>query len=217
MLHNFKKSSNQLTLALNSNDNSYGFGYRENNNDESDHFFIKKFDNDLCNNLVVDFDKFISKENLKRVNRIKVSLGPANFNASRLIVVLARTISQQINCPLEGVSSFQLMAKRIALKNSLFPNIKSFWIYKKLKRKGFIAGKYQVYLPHQNAGDIVTRENVIPKLFENLENSQPNFEANYEDKQDLKELLNLSNKNLKIANLNSWEKVFPIYPISPFN
>ena len=128
MLHNFKKSSNQLTLAINSNDNSYGFGYRENNNDESDHFFIKKFDNDLCNNLVVDFDKFISKENLKRVNRIKVSLGPANFNASRLIVVLARTISQQINCPLEGVSSFQLMAKRFALKNSLFPNIKSLFL-----------------------------------------------------------------------------------------
>ena len=66
----------------------------ESNDLESDKFY-KKFDNDLCNNLIVDFNKFISNENLQKVNKISVSIGPANFNASRLIVVLAKTISQQ--------------------------------------------------------------------------------------------------------------------------
>ena len=93
--------SNQLTLAIHSTDNTFGFAYRKKSNLETDNLFIKKFDKDLCNNLIVDFNKFIPKENLERVNKISVSIGPANFNASRLIVVLARTISQQIKCPIE--------------------------------------------------------------------------------------------------------------------
>ena len=103
MTHNFQPRQNYLSLVIHSTDNSFGFGYRKNNYIESDELFIKKFDNDLCNNLIHDFKKFISKENLRKVNKISVSIGPGNFNASRLIVVLARTISQQINCPLEGL------------------------------------------------------------------------------------------------------------------
>jgi len=43
------------------------------------------------------------------------------------------------------------------------------------------------------------------------------FEATYDDKKDLKELLDLSNKNLLNLNINSWRKVLPLYPISPIN
>ena len=141
MTKKLKERESYLTLVIHSTDNSFCFGYRKNNNPESDELFIKKFDNDLCNNLINDLHKFISKENLQKINKLSVSIGPANFNASRLIVVLARTISQQINCPLDSFSSFEIMAKRIASKNNIFINKKSFWIYKKLKRKGFIAGK----------------------------------------------------------------------------
>jgi len=179
--------------------------------------FIKKFDNDLCNNLIDDFKKFISKENLKKINKLSVSTGPANFNASRLIVVLARTISQQINCPLDSFSSFEIMAKRIASTNNIFTNKKSFWIYKKLKRKGFIAGKYEICHDEKTPSDLVIRETVLPKDVKGLESKELFFEAIYDDKEDLKELLNLSNKNLLNSNLDSWEKVLPLYPISPIN
>ena len=144
MTNKLKQRESYPILVIHSTDTSFGFGYRKTNNLESDEFFIKKFDNDLCNNLINDLDKFISKENLQQINKLSVSIGPANFNASRLIVVLARTISQQINCPLDSFSSFEIMAKRIASKNNIFINKKSFWIYKKLKRKGFIAGKYEI-------------------------------------------------------------------------
>jgi len=103
MTNKLKQRENYPTLVIHSTDNSFCFGYRKNNNFESDKFFIKKFDNDLCNNLIEDLNKFISKENLKKINKLSVSIGPANFNASRLIVVLARTISQQINCPLDSL------------------------------------------------------------------------------------------------------------------
>ena len=217
MPHNLKDVSEKLTLAIHSTDKSFGFACRTNNDEQLDTFFIKKFDNDLCNNLIVDFNKFISKKNLKNINKISVSTGPANFNASRLIVVFARTISQQINCPLDSFSSFELMAKRIALKNNVFKNKNSFWINKKLKRKGFIAGKYEVFLSEEKEGNLSIRETVVPKIMQELEKKEPNFQANYNDKEDLKELLNLTNKNLEISNSNSWEKVLPLYPISPIN
>jgi len=217
MTDKLKQRQSYPTLVIHSTDNSFGFGYRKNNNFESDQLFIKKFDNDLCNNLINDLNKFISKENLQKIKKLSVSIGPANFNASRLVVVLARTISQQINCPLDSFSAFEIMAKRIASKNNIFKNKKSFWIYKKLKRKGLIAGKYEIYHKEKDSSDLVIRETVLPKVVKELESKEVTFEANYDDKEDLKELLNLANKNLLNSNLDSWRKVLPLYPISPIN
>ena len=217
MTNKIKQRENHSILVINSTDNSFGFGYRKNNDSKSDELFIKKFDNDLCNNLINDLNKFISKENLQKINKLSVSIGPTNFNASRLIVVLARTISQQINCPLDSFSSFEIMAKRIALKNNIFINKKSFWIYKKLKRKGVIAGKYEICHNEKNPSDLVIRETTLPKVVKELDSKELFFEAIYDDKEDLKELLDISNKNLFNSNLDSWEKVLPLYPISPIH
>jgi len=217
MKHKLKHRENYPALVIHSTDDSFGFGYRKNNNPEFDELFIRKFDNDLCNNLINDFKNFISKENLQKVNKISVSIGPANFNASRLIVVLARTISQQINCPLSSFSSFAIMAKRIALKNHIFTNKQSYWIYKKLKRKGFIAGKYEICHNIQKNGNLVIQETVIPKVIKELDCRELFFEAIYEDKEDITELLDLSDKSLSNENKNSWQKVLPLYPISPIN
>ena len=217
MTFNIKQMLNYPVLVIHSTDNSFCFGYRKSNDIESESLFVKQFDHDLCNNLIVELNKFISKENLKKVKKISVSIGPANFNASRLIVVLARTISQQINCPLDSFSSFEIMAKRIASKNNIFTNKQSFWIYKKLKRKGFIAGKYEISRIKEKNEDLIIRETVLPKVINELENNELFFEASYKDEEDLKELLNLSNKNLLTANLNSWQKVLPLYPFSPIN
>ena len=217
MTNKLKQRENYSTLGIHSTENSFGFGYRKSNNIESDELFVKQFNNDLSNNLIVEFNKFISIENLKKVNKISVSIGPANFNASRLIVALARTISQQINCPLDSFSSFELMAKRIASKNNIFTNKQSFWIYKKLKRKGFIAGKYEIFHKDKTPSDLFIRETVLPKVVKELESKELFFEASYDEKADLKELLDLANKNLLNSNIDSWKRVLPLYPISPIN
>ena len=205
------------TLVIHSTDNFFGFGYRKNNSNNPDRLFIKQFDNDLCNNLIVELNKFISKENLQKVNKISVSIGPANFNASRLIVVLARTVSQQINSPLDSFSSFLIMAKRIASKNNILRNKQSFWIYKKLKRKGFIAGKYEICDNKEKNEDLVIRETILPKVIQELHSKELFFEAEYDEYEDLKELLDISNKNCSCTNVKSWQKVLPLYPISPIN
>ena len=109
------------------------------------------------------------------------------------------------------------MAKRIASKNNIFTNKQSFWIYKKLKRKGFIAGKYEICHNEFSPSNLVIRETVLPKVVKELESKELFFEAIYDDKEDLKELLNLSNNNLLNSNSDSWKKVLPLYPISPIN
>ena len=216
MLH-YSKNHNKLTLAIHSTDNSFGFAYRENSLDLSDNFFTKKFEQDLCNNLIVDFSNFIKKENLKRIDKISVSIGPANFNASRQIIVLARTLAQQINCSLDSFSSFELMAKRIAVKNNIYSNKNSFWIFKKLKRRGYIAGKYEICISEKQKKIITIKETIIPRIFEELKDINSYYQAEYSDIEDLKELLNLSNKNSQHSSSNTWEKVLPLYPISPIN
>ncbi len=217
MSYDFKKNSDQLTLAIHSTDNSFGFAYRENKNKLTDNFFVKKFEKDLCNNLIVDFTKFIKKKNFQKINKISVSIGPANFNASRQIVVLARTLSQQINCSLDSFSSFELMAKRIAIKNSIYSHKKKFWIFKKLKRRGYIAGQYEIFISEKTKKIINIKEKLIPKIFEELKDKECSFQAEYNEMEELKELLNLSDINSQNHNFNSWIKVLPLYPISPIN
>ena len=210
-------NNNKLSLAIHSTDNTFGFAYRVNNDNLSDNFFTKKFDKDLCNNLIVDFTNFITKENLKKIEKISVSIGPANFNASRQIIVLARTLAQQISCSLNSFSSFELMAKRIAIKNNIYSNTNSFWIFKKLKNKGYIAGKYEICISENSKKNITIKEKIIPRIFEELINIDSSYQAEYSDIEDLKELLNLSNKNSQNSNANTWNKVLPLYPISPIN
>jgi len=57
----------------------------------------------------------------------------------------------------------------------------------------------------------------LPKVVKELESKEIFFEAIYDDKEDLKELLNLSNTSLLNLNVDSWKKVLPLYPISPIN
>ncbi len=217
MQKSLKDKINQLTLAIHSTNDSFSFALRYGFEDVSDKFFIKKFDKDLCNNLIVDFAEFTKNEDLKKIEKISVSLGPANFNASRLIVVLARTLSQQINCQLDSFSSFEVMAKRIALKNNLSENKDSFWIFKKLKTRGYIAGKYEINSSDNIDENFSVNETITPKLFDKLQKKDHSFQAEYDDIEDLKELLNLSNKILKSSKSNSWETVVPLYPLSPVN
>ena len=109
------------------------------------------------------------------------------------------------------------MAKRIASKNNIFTNKQSFWIYKKLKRKGFIAGKYEICHKDKNPSDLFIQETVLPKVIKEMESKELYFEAIYDDKEDLKELLDLSNKNLLNSNIDSWKKFCLSTLLSPIN
>ena len=73
-----------------------------------------------------------------------VATGPGGFTSTRMSLVLARTLAQQIGCPIDGICSFTLMAPRLVQKLDVEDREKAFWITQDLPRKGKIGGKYQI-------------------------------------------------------------------------
>ena len=205
---------NNFILALHSTYDNFGFAYKEINEvQDKPKIFTRKFEKNLTNNIIYDLREFLPTRSFNEIERISISLGPANFNASRLIVVLARTISQQINCSLDSYSSFKLMAKRIAIKNKHFRNNESFWVTKKLKNRGYLCGKYQISWQNK----VTIKELIKPDLFLQFPEGCIHFEVDENIKDDLQELIFYSIENHKDSVTNKWEDVLPIYPFSPTN
>ncbi len=218
MLQTQNIDNNKFILAIHSTNDLFGFGYKDlNNNTTKNNFSIKKLDKDLSKNLISTLAEFLNKKQFESIARISISIGPANFNASRQIVVCARAISQQLNCSLDKYSSFKIMAKRIAIKNAFLDNNQYFWIIKRLKNRGYIAGKYRINILNNANSDIYIEEIISPKLYKQFLKKEAYFEAEYDIKDELKQLLELSTRNHKKLIQNHWANVLPIYPIEPVN
>ena len=220
MFQRNKTSTSKSILALHCTDKSFGFGLRElHKNNFQNKFFIKDFDKDLSNNLIEDLSFFINKNSsFELIERIVITIGPSNFNASRLIVTCSKSLSQQIKCSLDSYSNFEIIAKRLIAKNYNLhlKNNNTFWIINKLKKRGYIAGKYNIEKNIQTE-ELIVKELVRPKLYKNLEEDSIHYEVSFNIKEELEELLNLSYLNHQKSISNSWKDVFPIYPISPVN
>ena len=218
MLQTQNIDNNKFILAIHSTNDLFGFGYKDlNNNSIKDNFYIKKLDKDLSKNLISTLAEFLNTKKFESIERISISVGPANFNASRQIVVCARAISQQLNCSLDKYSSFKIMAKRIAIKNKILDNNKYFWIIKRLKNRGYIAGKYRINILNNVTADLYIEEVISPKLYKHFAKKEAYFEAEYEIEDELKQLLELSTRNHQKLIQNHWANVLPIYPIEPVN
>jgi len=210
--------NNKFVLAIHSTNDFFGFGYKYLKNPTiKDNFSIKKLDEDISKNLIITLYDFLKKKRFDSIARISVSIGPANFNASRQIVVCARAISQQLNCSLDKYSSFKIMARRIAIKNKILDYNKYFWIIKKLKTRGYIAGKYRINNLNKENKNFHIEEVISPKLYRKFIKKEACFEAEYDIKDDLKQLLELSSRNHENLIQNHWTNVLPIYPIEAVN
>ena len=208
----------KFILAIHSTNDFFGFGYKDlKNYNIKDNFYIKKLDKDLSKNLIITLADFLNKKQFNSIARISISIGPANFNASRQIIVCARAISQQLNCSLDKYSSFKIMAKRIAIKNKISNNNQNFWIIKRLKNRGYIAGKYRINNFNNVNSNLHIEEIISPKLYKRLIKSELYFEAEYDIEDELKQLLELSANNHINLIHNHWKNVLPIYPIEPVN
>ena len=212
------KNINKFILAIHSTNDFFGFGYKDlKNNTIRDNFFIQKLNKDLSKNLISTLAEFLKNRQFESIARISISIGPANFNASRQIVVCARAMSQQLNCSLDKYSSFKIMAKRIAIKNEILEDNQNFWITKRLKTRGFIAGKYRINNLNKLNSNLHIEEVICPKLYKTFKVRELNFEAEYDIEDELKQLLELSTRNHKKLIQNHWANVLPIYPIEPVN
>ena len=66
----------------------------------------------LSNELLPCLEQVLPAEHWGRLGRLVVATGPGGFTGTRLTVVLARTLAQQLACPLHGFSSTLLKIGR---------------------------------------------------------------------------------------------------------
>ena len=156
----------------------------------------------LSNSLIERVDSLLPRSRWYQIRGIAVATGPGGFTGTRLTVVMARTLAQQLDCPLLGMSSFALMAQRMQCRHQ------PFWITQVLPRRGVVAGRYSV------AGDTVT-EIEVPHLLEEGRVVTPARSAELDVEADVVSLMTQLQHSLERRDRLPWQEVLPIYPTSP--
>ena len=215
-MQNFHNSKSKYLLALHSCSESFGIAIKDTENPKkiikSEVFNIGRA---LSNKLISCIETILPRKFWKQIIRISVAKGPGSFTSTRLTISMARTIAQQIDCSLDSISSFHLMAPRLV--NELAKNQISnpFWIKDVLPRRGIVAGKYQLVKIHHESNFHEFSELISPHLISNQELMQPSIFATNNIEKDIISLINFSEycKNSKIQ--SNWQNTLPIYPTSP--
>lgn len=162
----------------------------------------------LSNSLILRVQALLPPERWPQLQGLAVATGPGGFTGTRLTVVLARTLAQQLDCPLLGVSSYALMAPR--LERQLPPSLRGepFWITQELPRRGLVGGQYQI------SADQV-QELSLPTLLPQGASPHPAVEAQLDVAEDVGRLLQLLQRSHGTGAAMPWAEVLPIYPTSP--
>lgn len=172
----------------------------------------------LSNELLSCVEQVLPAAHWPQIGRIVVATGPGGFTGTRLTIVLARTLAQQLAVPLHGFSSFLLMARRLAAAGQPAHGLERFWLAQELPRRGTVAGCYG---PCPSClGGIEERE--VPRLFAGGERwpgapgaAEPCLPAVVDAREDALQLLQLGVLAAQQALPGPWQPVLPLYPTSP--
>ncbi len=217
-LKNFHNSKSKYLLALHSSSEYFGIAVKDTEDPaktiKSEVFNIGRL---LSNKLFSCIETILPKKYWKQIIRIAVAKGPGSFTSTRLTIAMARTIAQQIDCSLDSLSSFHLMAPRLYKDLDQNQILKPFWIKDVLPRRGILAGKYQLVKIHPQTHFHEFSEIISPQLVNNEKLINPSIKASNNMENDIVSLINFSQfcQNSKVH--SNWRKILPIYPTSPID
>ena len=162
----------------------------------------------LSNTLITRVESVLPRERWRDLAGLAVATGPGGFTGTRLSVVLARTLAQQLSCPLLGVSSYALMACRLQPCLPAAQQLDPFWICRELPRRGTVAGQYQL-----TDGSVVELQ--APHLLPSGQTVAPSLDASDDVAPDVERLLTLLKTMHAAGEPMPWQSVLPLYPTSP--
>jgi tRNA threonylcarbamoyladenosine biosynthesis protein TsaB len=210
-----------LLLALHSSSQSLGVGVQRLGGGEAPRLGAFPLGRALSNQLLECIESVLPAVEWPRLGRLAVAIGPGGFTGTRLTVVLARTLAQQLGVPLDGVSSFHLIARRLCGGGELSGK-GSFWLVQELPRHGLVAGLYDP--DPQALGGVVER--LAPRLFRSDDQLDaaaggvapgevPRCPVGVRLPEDVEELLAFSQSAAAAGLEAPWQQVLPLYPTSP--
>jgi tRNA threonylcarbamoyl adenosine modification protein YeaZ len=144
------------------------------------------------------------------LSRLAVATGPGGFTGTRLTVVLARTLAQQLRIPLDGVGSFALIARRLRLDRPT-------WLVQELPRRGVVAGLYGPDAAALGGLGELRPPQLYPdaEAVRALEPLAPQVAAEVAVPPDVSQLLDLAALAHQQGLPGPWEPVLPQYPTGP--
>ncbi|MCP9810070.1 tRNA (adenosine(37)-N6)-threonylcarbamoyltransferase complex dimerization subunit type 1 TsaB [Cyanobium sp. HWJ4-Hawea] len=163
-------------------------------------------DRALSNHLFTAVEEVCPADQWPRITRLAVAIGPGGFTGTRLTVVMARTLAQQLGVPLDGVCSGLLIARRLQIQEPT-------WLVQDLPRRGVVAGCY--------GPDVSAWGGVIELEAARLYGSGldlppgPQLPAQPELPGDVDQLLDMACLAAAEGRPGPWQPVLPIYPTSP--
>ncbi|WP_414026792.1 tRNA (adenosine(37)-N6)-threonylcarbamoyltransferase complex dimerization subunit type 1 TsaB [Cyanobium sp. ATX-6F1] len=96
----------------------------------------------LSTELFACVEQVLPASRWREISRLAVAIGPGGFTGTRLTVVMARTLAQQLAIPLDGVGSFLLIARRLRAQGVPGAAAERFVLVQTLPRHGLVAGCY---------------------------------------------------------------------------
>lgn len=161
----------------------------------------------LSNQLLSCVEQVLPAHQWPQLTRLAVATGPGGFTGTRLTVVLARTLAQQLQLPLDGVGSFLLVAQRLGIAEPT-------WLVQELPRRGVVAG---FYAPAPGGAGAGCLELESPRLFAPGTPLPPGPQRSAAAllPADVAQLLELSVRAQAQGLEAPWQPVLPLYPTSP--
>ena len=172
------------------------------------HVVCRSLGRALTNELVISLQQVLPSNQWINIKRLAVATGPGGFTGTRLTVVLARTLAQQLEVPLHGVSSFALMAPRLRKQLPEEQQQEPFSIVQTLPRRGQVAGRYRI-------AKAEVEELESPRLLAERDHPSPAIPMDVDVAADVLELLRCCQDSHFRDHPGPWDPVLPIYPTSP--
>ena len=200
-------STASLLLALHSSTERFGVAVLDPSAGHQPQSAVFDDGRALSNTLLKRVETVLPTPRWSALKGLAVATGPGGFTGTRLTVVMARTLAQQLGVPLLGVSSFALMAERLFRR--LPDHGERFWITRELPRRGVVGGAYRLI-------DGVVEELEHPHLLQPGRSLGPRvLEAEDDVEADVICLLNQLQTAHARGQTSPWQSVLPIYPTSP--
>ncbi len=206
----------RFLLALHSSTNTFGIGLVQ--IDKSEVIFKSstiEVNQDLSNYLFNFIEETLPSIFWPQIKRLAVATGPGGYTSTRISVIFARTLAQQLQCDLDGISSFYLKAHRLPMKFINKNQEQTFWITEELKRRGTIAGEYKLINNIGLSDGFKIEELQIPHLIPINKKVSPAFKISEDVENDINKLLRISLNLYEEKKQAKWQNVLPIYPTSP--
>ena len=180
---------------------------------------------DLSVYLHQSLQEIIQPQTWTNLEFIAVAKGPGGFTGTRIGVVTARTLAQQLNIPLFGISSLAGIAfNYLETNNSLKSENNSLdrlllAVQMKARREQLFVAIYQ-FLPQNNRletylPDTIMSEEDWQQTLTNLDRSYQLIKAPLKIADTATSVLTLAHQQWQSQKITSWQEVLPFYGQHP--